>query len=67
MKLLRKIILFVSGAFALINLVGLLLHLVTFHLGGALWSLLGAAGWTAVCVYMIRLERSAAASSSGKP
>jgi hypothetical protein len=67
MKLLRKIILFASGALALVNLAGLLLHLATFHLAGALWSLLRAAGWGAVCVYMIRLERSAAASSSGKP
>ena len=67
MKLLRKVILFVSGALALINLVGLLLHLVTFHLVGALWSLLRVAGWSAVCVYLIRLERSAASSSSVEP
>jgi uncharacterized membrane protein YccC len=67
MKLIRRIILFVCGAFALIDLGGVLLHLVTFHWVKALWALLYAAGWGAVCVYMIRLERNSTASSSGQP
>ena len=67
MKLLRKIILFASGALALVNLVGVLLHLVTFHWGAIPMALLRLAGWTAVCVFMIRLERGGAASAPKGP
>jgi len=67
MKLLRKILLFASGAFALLNLAGALLDLVTLHWVAAGWALLRAAGWTAVCVYLIRLDRRAAAAAAESP
>ncbi|MCX5795928.1 MAG: hypothetical protein NTY77_10570 [Elusimicrobia bacterium] len=67
MRLLRKIMLFACGVLALINLVGLVLDLVTLHWLGAGWALLRAAGWAAVCVYLIRLDRRVSAPPPEEP
>ena len=64
MKIIRKIILFVSGILALRYLVGVFLDMVTFHWRAIPWALLQMAGWTAVCVYLILLDRQGAAPSS---
>ena len=66
MKILRKVILFASGILALVNLVGVFLDAVTLHWRSIPWALLRVAGWTAVCVYLIRLDRRDAGASSGK-
>ena len=60
MKILRKIILFVSGILALVNLVGVFLDVVTLHWLAIPWKLLHVAGWAAVCVFMILLDRRGA-------
>jgi O-antigen/teichoic acid export membrane protein len=63
MRTLRKLLMYASAVFALINLVGVVLALLTLNWAGAGWSLLRAAGWTAVCVYLLRLEKNAAPPS----
>ena len=60
MRILRKVVMYASAVFSVINLVGVVLELLTLSLTGALWALLRAAGWAAVCVYMLRLEKNAA-------
>lgn len=64
MRILRKIFLFVSAAFALFDLLRTAKNLLTFHPLNACWSLLFAAGWAAVFIYLLRLEKNAAAPAA---
>jgi hypothetical protein len=66
MKPLRKLILFATGILALVNLVGLFLDVLTLSWRAMPWKLLHVAGWAAICVYMIILDRRGAASPPEK-
>jgi hypothetical protein len=57
MKVLRRILLFVSGILALIDLGSVFLAVVTLGWGSIPWRLLKLAFWAALCVYLINQER----------
>ncbi|MDD5630278.1 MAG: hypothetical protein PHU21_14525 [Elusimicrobia bacterium] len=67
MKIFRRIIMFATGILALVNLVGVVLVVMTRNWGALPWALLRLAIWAGICVYLIRLDRRAAAPPPEAP
>jgi hypothetical protein len=67
MKPLRKLLIFVIGILALVDLVGVFLDVLLLHWRSIPWALLKTAFWAACCVTLIIVDRRGIAPAPEKP
>lgn len=67
MRIIRKILVFLTGVLALVNLVGAFLDVIILHWRSVPWALVRTAIWAGLCIYLVVLDRRDSAPASEEP